>query len=873
MTTVILTHERTDFDAAASVLAMYKLDPQAKPVLPGRIRKDVRQFLMLYGGQLPFLQHKDVRGTVDQVIVVDTQTFSSVKGIKADMPVTIYDHHELQSNNPDHWDVQIETIGANVSWLIEMLRAQDVILTPVEATLMLLGIYTDTGALQYGSTTYRDVYAAGWLLEQGALLDVVRTYMHSPLNENQRVLYDHLQHSAGIVEVGGYNVLFAEAVAEEDGIEMARLAQRLSELYDPAAVMVLVKFSTHVQLVARSAVDAVNVDHICEQFGGGGHPRAAAARLTDYELEQAYDEVLAATQEHITPALTVKDLMSHGVRTFPPDIRADQASAYMSRHGYEGYPVVSDGKVVGLITRREVDRAIGHGLHGVSVEQLMRAGSVGTVPSNSLTELQSIMVESGWGQVPVLDEDDKLIGIVTRTDLIRHIGREAHPANEVHNVLSQLEDALPQLLIDLMRDVGAKAEQLNFNAFLVGGFVRDLMLGVPNLDLDFIVEGDATKLADVIVKQFGGRAEFHERFGTVKWHTHDGVWQKVSEAFGHQLLDETTLPAHIDFATARTEYYSEPSALPEVEHSSIKLDLHRRDFTINTMTIRLNPQHFGELYDPYEGLKDLNEGSIRVLHPISFIDDPTRMFRAVRFSQRLGFRIEPRTLSLLRMESDEVKRLTGDRVRHELDLMFEERQPEKYLRQLDALGILDAVHHGFDVDDWTVAAFQAARQAHEAVLWPELEDVPLKSVYYGLLVYRLSPDLAETICDRLNLSRRNMTDCLRSQTVRIDADVLITGKPEKTDAILEGLSDSSLLIGWAASADATVRGQIEDYARRLRHIHPLATGDTLKERGLAPGPHYRTILSKLRTARLDGSVSTDAEELALLDELIAQAER
>lgn len=870
---VILTHERTDFDAAASVLAVHKLDPQARPVLPGRIRKDVQKFLTLYGGQLPFLQHKDIRGKVEQAIVVDTQTFSRVKGMKESTPVKIYDHHELLPDNPPHWDVAIETIGANVSWMIEMLRENDIKLTPIEATLMLLGIYSDTGALQYGSTTSRDVYAAGWLLDQGALLDVVRNYLHTPFAENQRLLYDQLLHTAGIIEVAGYNILLAEAEAHEDGIEVARLAQRLSELYDPAAVMLLVKFSGHVQLVARSRTDAINVDTICQHFRGGGHARAAAARLTDYDLKMAYDVVLEVVREHITPALTVSDLMSHGVRTFRPDIRADAAIAYMRRHGYEGYPVVEEGKVVGLITRREVDRAISHGLDGVPVEQLMRSGSVTATPSTSLNDLQSLMVESGWGQIPVLDEADKLIGIVTRTDLIKHIGREAHPANEVHNVLPRLEALLPSIIISLMRHVGEVSHDYNFNAFIVGGFVRDLMLDIPNLDLDFIVEGDATDLSSVMQQKFGGEVELHERFGTFKWQTDDSVWRNIAAQLGIQLADNSSLPPHIDFATARTEYYTEPSALPEVEQSSIKLDLHRRDFTINTMTIRLNPQHFGELYDPYEGVKDLSDKIIRVLHPLSFIDDPTRMFRAVRFAQRLRFRIEPRTLSLLRMEADEVQRLTGDRIRHEIDLMMEEKLPERQLRRLDELGILDAVHHAFDVDDWTEAAFADARRAFELPLWPELSSVDFHTVYYGILLFRLSPEIGEEVCERLNLGRRRSSECLSGSHIHQHSAELRQSQPLTTDAVLDGLSDVALLIGWAAAQDDVIRRQVEHYATTLRYIHPVATGETLKQRGLKPGPHFREILSRLRRAWLVEEVTSEIEEADLLEQLVAQYQK
>jgi len=869
---VILTHERADFDAIASLLAAHKIYSDATPVLPGRIRKNVKQFLTLFGGQLPFISHKDLsKDPIERAIVVDTQTFSSVRGMTNDTAITVIDHHHLEEETDPSWNISIERNGANVTALVEQIKRRNISLTKIEATLLALGVYEDTGSLVYGSTTARDVYAAAWLLEQGAMLDVVRDHLRAPLTDEQRELYERLLVTAQSYEVSGYSILLAHAKAPERGMEVALMAYRLHDLFDPSAVLVLVEFSSHIQFVGRSSEDGVNVNVLAEKFGGGGHPRAAAARIMGKSLGDVLRTITETFEEAIEPSLRVADVMSFGARTFPPDMRTDDAYWQMRKYGYEGYPVVKDGKVVGLITRREVDRAMGHGLDGVQVEQWMQAGNIFVRPDTTLNGLQSLMVESGWGQVPVLNDKDEMVGIVTRTDLIKHVGREAHPANHPYNVVEQLESAMPPSILALMKEAGQEADEAHMNLFLVGGFVRDLLLNTPTLDIDFLVEGDSAKLARSLAGRFGGTAEVHSRFGTAKWHTTLAVWQKVSEVLEVTIENGDQLPNHIDFATARTEYYDQPSALPEVERSNIKQDLHRRDFTINTMTIRLNPSHYGELYDPYQGMEDLDAGSIRVLHPLSFIDDPTRMFRGVRFEQRLDFLIEPRTLSLVRSALPMLERLSGDRIRHEIELMFEESVPEVHLRRLDDLGVLDAIHHAFDFDNWTERAFRDVRQALEKPEWPEIgSSVDLREVYFELMIYRLGKDPVQEIGARLNLGKRILADCERIHQLRDQLDGLNGARPSEVDEAMRGTSDSSLLVVWAAETDERLRERIAEYAATLRHIQPITDGAALRERGLKPSPKYGKVLRRLRQAWLDGEISSEEEELALLDELLGE---
>src|SRR5262249_2529688 len=250
------------------------------------------------------------------------------------------------------------------------------------------------------------------------------------------------------------------------------------------------------------------------------------------------------------------------------------------------------------------------------------------------------------------------------------------------DLIARLEHALPHDLLGLVRNAAAIAREMGYSTYLVGGFVRDLLIGQANLDLDIVVEGDAIALAERLAAQHGGRVHAHSRFGTAIW-----------------LIDEDE-NTHLDFATARTEFYEYPSALPDVERSSIKLDLHRRDFTINALALCLDPERYGALLDPYGGELDLQRGIIRVLHNLSFIEDPTRILRAVRFEQRFGFTIEARTAQLIDDARNLLDKVSGQRLRHELDLIFSEAEPERALGRLQQLGVLEKIQSSLDVDGW-----------------------------------------------------------------------------------------------------------------------------------------------------------------------------
>gem|GEM_PF-2524828 len=648
---VILTHDNTDFDALASELAAHKLYPQATPVVPTRLNRNVREFLSLYADALPFVEARALgKERLALAIVVDTQSVSPVRGMDAETSLLIIDHHPRSAHLPENAAFEGEPLGATTTLLVERLRVADVPLTTVEASLLLLGIYEDTGSLIYQSTTPRDLEAAAWLLEHGASLTIVERFLRTPLTHEQQALYSFLVNEAEFMRVQERTIIVASVHLEHYVEELAALVHKLVDLFDPDACFLLAEYQEHVQVIARSTTDAIDVGAILRQMRGGGHAKAAAAVIPDSSLDSVRDQLADLLRIHVQPAVTVAQVMSYGVHTLSPNLTIAEANARMRRYGHEGFPVVEGGRLVGVLTRSEIDRALHHNLGSAPVRAYMRAGAVSVSPHDSIGEVQRIMMEHSLGQVPVV-QDGRVLGIVTRTDLIKLWSAPPRPSRQAQ-IADLLGQTLPGPLIELLLAARDQANDLGYSLYVVGGFVRDLLLGHPTLDLDLVVEGDAIALARQLAEQLGGQVRSHGRFGTAKL-----------------ILPEdrpSGQPASLDFVTARTEFYAHPTALPQVERSSIKQDLYRRDFTINTMAICLDRARYGELLDYYGGERDLLEKLVRVLHSLSFVEDPTRMLRAVRFEQRLGFRIEARTEELLRGALDLLDRVSGDRLRHEL---------------------------------------------------------------------------------------------------------------------------------------------------------------------------------------------------------------
>jgi len=404
----------------------------------------------------------------------------------------------------------------------------------------------------------------------------------------------------------------------------------------------------------------------------------------------------------------------------------------------------------------------------------------------------------------------------------------------VINLAAAIRKRLPAELVDFLQQAGEAAQKRGQGLYLVGGIVRDLLLGRTNLDVDLVVEGDAIALARELADSKQGEITIHPSFGTAKVR-----WDSWS----------------VDIATARAETYARPGALPTVKPDSIDNDLFRRDFTINAMAVELNKGSYGRLLDPYGGRDDLEHKLVRVLHEKSFIDDATRLWRGLRYEQRLGFKLEPDTLKLVKRDIPMLDTISGDRIRHELELVLREELPERALRRADELGVLARLHSSLQGDSWLAEKFAGARKLSAPMS-------PSVALYLALLTYRLSGEEAEQLISYLRLSKLVAKALRDTLAVKAKMESLaVSGlAPSRVHALLYSYTPTALTANLLAVDAPTATEHIALFLDVLCHVRPALSGEDLKRLGVIPGPRIREMLDRLRDARLDGKVRSRKEE-------------
>lgn len=428
---------------------------------------------------------------------------------------------------------------------------------------------------------------------------------------------------------------------------------------------------------------------------------------------------------------------------------------------------------------------------------------------------------------------------------------------------SLLESALSPDHLHLLRLVADVAGSFGFPIYIVGGSVRDLMLGRVISDFDLTVQGDAGKLAESILRRLGGNIITHSKFGTARWTLTETTFNRLNVP----VFQADNFPPFLDFVSARSETYPSPGELPRVKRASIEEDLRRRDFTINAMAIRLDGFHFGELIDPLNGQADLGRGLIRVLHPNSFIDDPTRMFRAVRYANRYELQIESETLALINEDALNVlARLSGERLRHEFDLIFEEERPLVMLGRLEALGLPAAIHPALKKAETRNLAHLKVKPDEDLgrTIFPDMLSFH-QTLGWILYLILLSESEIEAVSERLAFPAL-LTKALKSASaLNGDLDSFKNWKPSQWTFHLDELPTLSIFAVYLLTHETF----LHTYLAEWQHIKPKTNGNDLKQLGLEPGPKYKKILSRLRAAWLDGQVKNIEEEKSLLDDLIA----
>jgi tRNA nucleotidyltransferase (CCA-adding enzyme) len=574
-------------------------------------------------------------------------------------------------------------------------------------------------------------------------------------------------------------------------------------------------------------------------------------------------------KQKVRPLVTAGEIMSGPVKTLKEETPIAEASRRMERTGHTAFPVVDEsGKLTGIISRKDLDKAGHHGLGHAPVKGFMSRDLIAVDEEAPLQEIQALMTSNAIGRVPVVKRG-RVVGIVTRKDVIRALHGPGYlrgfsqqgkaSGYSRAEVLELMQRTLPGEMQALLRVISQTAEGGAYNVFLVGGVVRDLLLGVPNLDLDIVVEGEGIEFARMLTRALKGRIRSHRKFGTAVVILPNG--------------------RRVDVATARTEFYEYPAALPTVEVSSVKQDLYRRDFTINAMAIALSGERFGELLDFFGGLRDLERRHVRILHNLSFVEDPTRIFRAVRFEQRYGFQLESQTEMLARraVEMEIVGKLTNARVRDELIDIFSEPSPLPLaaVERLQDLGALRTLHSDLAVSDAMRERYHRLdKRLHEAValLGEEMKKwIPSLAA----LLEELQPREAEKWCHQMRFKRGDSQAILQClQRVPEIAKALSSQgtSPSKVVDFLDPLSSEALAYLYVL-AGAALRDKIVSYVRIWKDMETEINGNDLAEMGLRPSRAYGEILAEVRTERLDGKVKGREKELALARRLVAERKR
>ncbi|HZM18482.1 MAG TPA: CBS domain-containing protein [Gaiellaceae bacterium] len=847
---VIATHANTDFDAFASLLAARRLYPDAVVAIHGTLNRNVREFYRLHADELDAVEASRLEPeSIRRLIVIETTSASRLSELEPvahdpEVETVVFDHH---AGELPEWvkpeNAVVSQDGALTTTLVGVLAEREIAVTPLEATAFALGIHEDTGSLTYPTATQRDADALAWCLRHGARQDLLARFLHTPLTDEERELLGALMAAVRNERVAGVDVLVAAVSWPRHVDGVSNLAHKIIDLTDCRSLVLLVEMEERVFAVTRSRTPDIDAAAVAASLGGGGHREAASAifRGSLGEAEEALREGLVAAAREPVRA---EQVMSRPARSVGPDESVAHAMVVCQRYAQSGILVVEDGSLVGAVGREDLDKAIAHGLSHAPVKGIMSSRVVSVAAEAPLGEVQEALAGSADGRVAVLEED-RLVGVVTRSDVLRALGEQPAVEAEVEASLAAELAGLEELQ-DAFEAISAVSEPYD-GVYLVGGTVRDILLGEPNFDVDVAVEGDAIELARSLADALDGRVRAHRKFGTAV------VLYREEE--------------RIDVVTARTEFYDAPAALPSVEHATIREDLFRRDFTINAMAVSLKGEDFGRLVDPFGGRRDLEAKTIRILHNLSFIDDPTRIFRAIRYESRYGFRMDDHTQRLARgtIEMGLVGDLSSARLRDELVALLEEGDAGASILRLAELGAGAAIHPHLAADDEAVDLLGRMRRLNEHYGTA----VPSWRLAFAVLARRMPPDEVYAWLRRLKVQRRDLERVAAAVTVgpRIlerlrggsaePADVVAAADPYAPDAPL-----------FAMALDE--RPELDDYFRRLRNVQLEVSGSDLAELGLGESPEVGEILAELRRRKLNGQLDGRESELAAARELITR---
>jgi len=895
---LILCHQIADFDALGAAVGLSLLKKGAKIVLTGGAHGTVREFLALHRDEFPIIELRSVTPeNIRSIMIPDTQKRDRLGKAETwfELPnidqIEIYDHHSDFKSDIPATRIHVEKVGAVTSFIAELLQQAQIIPPTVAATAMALGIHVDTGSLTYQMTSPRDAKALAWLMEMGANVKAIAEYVEPALAPQLRQILNMALSQLETTEIRGYKITSVLLKTNEFVKGLSSLTSRLIDLTESDVLLLGHEYhrknAKKLTVIGRSRIKETNLNQLFIPYGGGGHSQAASMTTTVSNADEIFKSLVTSLRSQIPEPPTARDLMSSPVRTIRPETTIEQAQRILFRYGHSGLSVVEPtGELVGVISRRDLDLALHHGFSHAPVKGYMSQNLKIITPETTLREIESLMVTYDLGRLPVLDQQE-LIGIVTRTDVLRQLHQDREELSVSSDrekpltscLLPTLKTRLAEPITELLSQIAIAAQNRGWNLYLVGGGVRDLLLNDENTplllqDIDLVVDGfhraaddqAGVTLAKTIQEKYPhSRLSIHGKFQTAAL-----LWHK----------DPILGNLWLDIATARTEFYPYPAANPEVEASSIRQDLYRRDFTINALAVRLTTPRKGEssrkgdLLDFFGGLLDLRSRQIRVLHANSFIEDPTRIYRAVRFAVRLGFEIEEQTVEYIRYAIDSgvyQKLRLGEkpapalttRLRAELKYILQSDYWKPSLQLLAELGALRCLHQDLALTKklwWSIRCVSR---------WLRYLDPENKLSHWlirlEILIVNLPITEREKVATSLQLPKDSIQRIKKLEQIELEISAKLSDCHLASEIykLLHSYKDLELIV-FSARTSRHTRHLIWNYLTKLAKVQPIFNGNDLRKLGYKPGKQYKEMLDELLAATLDKTITSRDEAEAFL---------
>ncbi len=849
---LICPHSGTDFDAFGAAVGASLLFERSTVYLPEKLEEALYAFIEYFfpgllksRGKLPL--------NVDTLVVVDTRHWkrTDCKNIKYGELILI-DHH------PDSGDIlateKIEAeYGATSTVVTLMLKNRGVYVSPEVATALLAGIYEDTGYLSFAGVTPEDFEAAAFLMREGAKLEVVTKFVKNSLSPPQLEILQEMISEGEVIVYNRKHIGIVVLRLDKYVHDISLVVNHYLNAMDLDAAFVVLDLGNRAMIIGRSRNENCEILPVIKKLGGGGHKLAASAVVEKIDIIEVVRRLKEVLEEFEEKSFKAGDIMFSPLITIGEGRRIEEAAELFNFYNFNVLPVINrSGKLAGLITRQIVDKLLFHNLSTARVRDFMLTEIKSVTPSSSIYEVKKIMVENNQRFVPVVDEEDFPIGGITRKELVKVIVEDDNEedgkpvSGKRRNIANMVTFSLADDLIEVIKEIGSVADTLGMKAYIVGGSVRDIILRRKNFDIDIVIEGDAIKVAEKFAESKNYNFARWPRFGT-------------ATVYVRKL--------HFDFSSARLEYYPRGSAsYPIIRRGSLYQDLYRRDFTINAMAMSISPSNFGDLYDPFRGYYDLKKKVLRIIHQLSFIEDPARILRAARFAGKLGFSIGRATKKALKsaLQMDIFNRFPTRRLFHEFNrIMEEEHAPEIFL-VMEKFGIINRLVKGIQIRD---RLYRDLLNAREAMSWLRMlynqEDINASVVNWLIVRISIGESKFKELSEILMVPKEFLKHLKGYERKFFKTKKYLSSANAVSDIIdkLDSVPVEVIVLVFALIDDEDKRKLLSTYLTSWRGIKPEIKGEDLIKLGFSPGPIFSKIFAAVKTAKIEGQVRTREEEL------------